>query len=419
MLGFARRWLMGVCDENAEFFCGHVCAIRFAQLTIPECGIEGKPDKNATCGDPVNLSSGSSYHFSTDVSVDLRNERFELKHYYAPPNAASHNLVKTIIGKDWPVGAPPAPFDAAVNNFNDPFGSWVGIYPVNAGVASLELTRPSHDAFSFVHPANQLFDDAGVGVPVALVYFGEVDWSAFARTAGVGLKPAHGATNLGTPHRFERLSNGYKVLRENGEQFIYKKLTGTTIDNGSVLLSEVRSADGQLKYFVTYPADTALCPFRASELNLRNGSTLLFAYSSGTCLLSSICYRAPGAGASSLVSVYEYLSAGKLIRAGHPVLPESYGYTTSLTELVPGFNADCVVQPTISSKATACSLQKTSMPALKIGKAIGGTFRNDYLEFAMNALCCLSGRGKNEFCLWLASSYLPGFGDEPWVFVLS
>lgn len=288
------------------------------------CGIEAPP---TVCkGDPIGINGGYTFHIVTDVELNSGAGSFQLQRYFRPVGAlgGSKSPLMPIIHRDWPTGAPPAPF---------------GVWSRDGGVAQLE-PRPtwSHDLYSYVAPANQSLLDGGTGIALSLVFEGDFKWTAFKRSGTTGLQQPYG-NNPGTPLRLDGLPDGYRLIKEDREQWIYQKLLGSGPTTAPVLLSEVRRPDGQLRFSVEYPPSG--CVNLASALIFPNGGRLEFGYSAA-CTLTGLSWRPPGGSTTSSLASYAYVEnrPGRVLEGGPVSTPESYTYPITLTDLGGGFTIE-------------------------------------------------------------------------------
>lgn len=280
--------------------------LSLALAEVPNiCDIEGPPEEECKecteVGDPVNLTTGFTFHDATDFAIDTGKGSFVLKRYYMPVGAlgGSKSPLTTIIGEAWPKNAPPGPFGT-------PAGEQRPVW--------------SNDLFSFVEPCP--VSDGGCVSPtgLALLFDGDFRWTTFNRDGGAGIQTPH-RKNPGTPLRIEALPSaaGYRVIRQSGDQWFYLKLTASNANTGPVLLSAVYDRNGLLKYTLTYPGSG--CLNRPSALTFASGRVLSFNYTAG-CLLQSIT-----SGAATLSS-YSYWNsdAGLLSAGGDPTSHQGYRY---------------------------------------------------------------------------------------------
>lgn len=282
-----------------------------AQLTLAQpniCGIEGKTVGALVC-DPVNMGTGYTFHIANDFAVATGAGTFTLQRYFMPIGSAggSKSPLEVIIEQSWPTGAPPGPF----------------------GTRSGEV-RPvwSNDLFSFVAPCPTTGAGCnGASSNMALVFEGDFTWHAFNRTGSIGMQTPH-VKSPGTPLRLEALTDGYRVLRPNGEQWFYRHLMGPTRDTHPVLLSEVRDPLGQLQFTLAY---TGSCTNRVSDVVFATGGKLIAEYWPN-CTLKSFAWRPPlgGAADQTIIANYAYVAsaAGQVEQGGGTSTLESYSYPT-------------------------------------------------------------------------------------------
>jgi len=281
-----------------------------AQLVVAQpnvCSLESYTC-GAAVGDPVNMGTGHTFHSAQDLQVESGRGAFTLNRHYMPIGSlgGSKSPLVALLGKMWPTGAPPGPFGTRAGE-----------------------DRPvwSNDLYSFVTPCPTagggcLEADAGM----ALVFTGDYGWHFFQRDGGTGFQQPH-RKSPGTQVRLEALTDGYRLIQPDGEQWFYKKLMGANRNTAPVLLSEVRDPLGQLLYSITYP--TSGCLNLPSDVSFPTGAKLIFSYG-GSCTLSSIAWRPPGGNSSNQVTLANYSYAGGMAGAiqegGATGLVESYAY---------------------------------------------------------------------------------------------
>lgn len=278
-------------------------------------GMECK-DACAAEGDPVHTGTGFTFHIAKDIELSTGFDTLKLHRYYVPTSDVSFKKSSARFFLDfstftsWPTGIGTGPFGSRV----------VGSEP--------EWT---HDFFSFVaqgsYPPPELRPDGGAAVPYALVYQGTHGRAQFARTASSGLL-ARGARAPGEVERLEILPSGYRLIQSNGEQWLYRKLLGTTATNGPVFLSEVRRSDGLLRFSMEYVATGCMQPSQASAVVLPSGARLEFNYTTvdGQCVMRAINWRPPGSATTSPLAAYSYAQAGRLSTGGDVIDGEAYNY---------------------------------------------------------------------------------------------
>ncbi|MBL8912071.1 MAG: RHS repeat-associated core domain-containing protein [Archangium sp.] len=253
------------------------------------------------------MTTGYSFHIVDDLTVDTGEGPFTLRRFFMPIGAAggSKSPLNTVIGAAWPAGVPDSPHGTVAGEVRP---TW------------------SNNLYSFIVPVGP----PEASAPLALVFEGKFKWTIFNRTGSAGFQ-APNRKNPGTPMRLESLAGnaGYRVIKDDGEQWLYQYKLNSDPNVAPVLLSSILTPGGRPKVVIAYQSSG--CPHRIDTVTFVSGAMLKYNYTN--CLLTSVAYRPYNTSGTLdvVLAQYQYpgASPGRISLGGPVTAPQTHQYAPS------------------------------------------------------------------------------------------